>query len=152
MLRHQRRMRRPGKLKPKLHALLRLRGLRKRISRPRVVVLIPRRNVLISKIASAYSRLGRQCVMRISLKMKLMQYSLYHNDAPTHPPHVMNPTNLTLAPLAPTSEARAYSAHHMTNKSDLVPYLHRSAWIPVPSTWIKANERGYYASWLGLTT
>ena len=55
-------------------------------------------------------------------------------DVPTHPPHVENSTDLSLSPLAATSEARAYSTHHMTTKLDLVQYLHRSAWSPVPST------------------
>ena len=59
-------------------------------------------------------------------------------DAPNHPPHFMNPIDITLSPLAPTSEARAYSAHHMTTESDLVQYLHQAACSPVPSIWIKA--------------
>ena len=73
-------------------------------------------------------------------------------DAPIHPTHVENPTYLSLAPLADTNEARAYYAHDMTTKLDLVQYLHRAALITVHLTWIKAIERGYYASWPGLTT
>ena len=73
-------------------------------------------------------------------------------DSPTSPPHVLNPTELTLYPLAPTSEARAYSAHHMTTKTDLVQHLHQKTGSTVTSTWIKAIEHGYYASWPGITT
>ena len=47
---------------------------------------------------------------------------LYYIDfyAPNHPPHIKNPTTFSLEPLTATSEAVAYSVHHMTNKSDLV--------------------------------
>ena len=40
--------------------------------------------------------------------------------APTPPPQVMNPSELTIYPLAAKSEARDYFAHHMTTKSYLV--------------------------------
>ena len=30
-------------------------------------------------------------------------------------------------------------------------YLHQETWIPLPSTWIRAIELGYYKSWPGLT-
>ena len=45
-------------------------------------------------------------------------------DEPTPPLHLMNPADLTLSPLAPTSEARSYSVHYMTTKTHLVQHLH----------------------------
>ena len=54
-------------------------------------------------------------------------------DSPTPPPQVMNSTDLTLAD---TSKARAYYNQQMTIKPDLVQYLHRAAWSPLPSTCI----------------
>ena len=81
----------------------------------------------------------------------LVLYYIDFNE-PTYTTHVVNPTDLTLSPIAGKIEARAYFAHHMTTKSDLLQYLHRSAWSLLTSTWIKAIERGYYESWPGLTT
>ena len=78
-------------------------------------------------------------------------YYIYF-DAPTPTHHIMNPTELTLSPLAATREAMDYSSHHMTTKSYLVQYLHRVACSTVPSTWITDIERGCYASWSSFTT
>ena len=53
-------------------------------------------------------------------------------DSPTHPHHAKKPIDLSLAPLESTGDTRAYSAHHMTTRSDLIQYLHRAAWSSVP--------------------
>ena len=40
----------------------------------------------------------------------------------------------------------------MQTKQDLVQYLHRCAFSPVVSTWTKAIDAGYFATWPGLTS
>ena len=77
---------------------------------------------------------------------------LYHIDfdTPTHPPQIDNPAALSLASIMATSESMANLVRHMTTKSELVQYLHQVAWIPIPSTYIRAIELGYYAPWPGL--
>ena len=43
----------------------------------------------------------------------------------------------------------AYTHKILTN---LVTYLHQAAFSPVPSTWIKAIDTGFYATWTGLAS
>jgi hypothetical protein len=45
----------------------------------------------------------------------------------------------------------ANNVHEMRNQSDLVAYLHRACFSPVRSTWLKAINAGYFATWPGLT-
>ena len=40
----------------------------------------------------------------------------------------------------------------MRTKPDLVKYLHLACWSPSPRTWCKAIEKGYFATFPGLTT
>jgi hypothetical protein len=61
----------------------------------------------------------------------------------------MNST--TVAP--PTSPSpmqpkphRALSAYHTSTQPDLIAFLHAAAGYPVPSTWIKAIDKGHYST------
>jgi hypothetical protein len=45
----------------------------------------------------------------------------------------------------------ANNVHEMRNQSDLVAYLHRACFSPTKSTWLKAINAGYFATWPGLT-
>ena len=40
----------------------------------------------------------------------------------------------------------------MKTKADLVQYLHRAAFSPVVSTWTRAIDAGFFATWPGLTS
>jgi hypothetical protein len=53
---------------------------------------------------------------------------------------------LTLAP-----QHAANSVYELTKKRDIVRYLHQACCSPVSSTWIKAIDAGYFATWPGLT-
>ena len=44
------------------------------------------------------------------------------------------------------------SAYEMQTLPDLVTYLHRACFSPVPATWTKAIDAGYFATWPGLTS
>ena len=48
-------------------------------------------------------------------------------------------------------EERAYNVYETTNATERVQYLHAAAGYPVPSTWVKAIKKGFYATWPGLT-
>ena len=48
--------------------------------------------------------------------------------------------------------ALAHSVYKMTTLQDLVIYLHHACFSPVPSTWIKAIDAGYFSTWPGLTS
>ena len=71
-----------------------------------------------------------------------LQLYLIDFDTPTQPPHIENPTALSMDPLTSPSEAVAYYVHHMTTKSELVQYLHRASRITVTSTYIRSIELG----------
>jgi hypothetical protein len=61
------------------------------------------------------------------------------DPAPPNPP-------LSLAP-----QHAANSVYELTKKRDIVRYLHQACCSPVSSTWIKAIDAGYFATWPGLT-
>jgi hypothetical protein len=45
----------------------------------------------------------------------------------------------------------ANNVHEMRNKSDLIAYLHHACFSPTKSTWLKAINADYFATWPGLT-
>ena len=51
-----------------------------------------------------------------------------------------------------TSLQLANNVHDLQRKRDIVKYLHRACFSPVPSTWLKAIEAGNFTTWPGLTT
>ena len=70
---------------------------------------------------------------------------LYYIDlAPCSQPTVRNTLSV--------HTAYAHSAYKMSNKVDLVRYLHRAAFSPVISTWAKDIDAGYYTTWPVLTS
>ena len=78
--------------------------------------------------------------------------NLIYFDNPQPFPPVANHSALALSTPSPSpSNIYADSVNEMTTKNDLVLYLHRSEWIPVPSTLIKAIYACVYAIWPGLT-
>ena len=57
----------------------------------------------------------------------------------------------TTSPPKPTTyqSKKNYELH---KKRDIVTYLHKAAFSPVPSTWTETIETGFYTSWPGLTS
>jgi hypothetical protein len=53
--------------------------------------------------------------------------------------------------LKTTKNCEAHSVYECSNNQDLVHFLHASAFIPVPDTWLKAIRSGYFATWPGIT-
>ena len=51
----------------------------------------------------------------------------------------------------PTS-SQANSVYELTKKKDIINFLHKAAFSPVPSTWIKAIDSGFFSTWPGLTS
>jgi hypothetical protein len=43
-------------------------------------------------------------------------------------------------------------AYHTSNQTDLITFLLASCGSPIPSTWIKAIDKGHFAAWPGLTS
>jgi hypothetical protein len=52
----------------------------------------------------------------------------------------------------PVPPQQANNLYELTNKRDIATYLHKACFSPVPSTWIKAIDAGFFATWPGLTT
>jgi hypothetical protein len=46
----------------------------------------------------------------------------------------------------------ANNVYEINNKRDIITYLHKACFSPVPSTWIKAIDAGFFATWPGLTS
>ena len=57
------------------------------------------------------------------------------------------PTNTTLQVTLPM----ANNVYDHKKKADIVHYLHRAAFSPVKSTWIRAIQAGFYSTWPHLT-
>jgi hypothetical protein len=74
-----------------------------------------------------------------------------------HWPLANLPTTKHLAahyiPLVPQLDYQptANNVHELTVKLDIVTYLHRACFSPVPSSWLKAIDAGHFATWPGLT-
>jgi hypothetical protein len=70
-------------------------------------------------------------------------------------PPLSTPLSSAFPATAPTHNMRvcehANNVYEMRNQSDLVAYLHRACFSPTKSTWLKAINAGYFATWLGLT-
>ena len=82
----------------------------------------------------------------IGYRYATMGLNLIYFDNPQLFPSVANNSALALStPLPSPSNIYAYSVNEMTTKNDLVLYLHRAEWIPVPSTLIKAIYACVYA-------
>ena len=56
----------------------------------------------------------------------------------------------TLPTLLPVPQ-QYHSVYHMRNLTDMIKFLHATAFSPVASTWIKAIRQGFFQSWPGLT-
>ena len=50
------------------------------------------------------------------------------------------------------SHGMANNVHELKKKKDLVTYLHKAAFSPVPITWTKAIDAGYFTIWPGLSS
>ena len=44
----------------------------------------------------------------------------------------------------------ANNVYELNKKRDIVTYLHKAAFSPVPSTWIDAIDTGFFTTWPGL--
>ena len=51
-----------------------------------------------------------------------------------------------------TIQYQCNSAYQTNTISDLIAFLHATAFSPAPSTWIQAIQKGFFQSWPGLTT
>ena len=57
------------------------------------------------------------------------------------------------APPTPTCHNKiSNSVHELNKKEDVIKYLSTVMWNPVPETWIKAIDAGFFATWPGLTS
>ena len=54
-------------------------------------------------------------------------------------------------PKAPAS-LQCHNAYQTNKIPELIQFLHATAFSPVPTTWIRAIQRGFFQSWPGLTT
>jgi hypothetical protein len=70
-------------------------------------------------------------------------------QATTNRPMPMEHSAYNVHTLQPAHTAN--HVHELQLKQDIVTYLHRACFSPTPSTWIKAIEAGYLATWPGLT-
>ena len=50
-----------------------------------------------------------------------------------------------------TPTAEANNLYELGTKWDIATYLHKACFSPVPSTWLKAIDAGFFATWPGLT-
>jgi hypothetical protein len=70
-------------------------------------------------------------------------------------PPMPTPLSSAFSATAPTHNMllceHANNVHEMRNQSDLVAYLHHACFSPTKSTWLKAINAGYFATWPGLT-
>jgi hypothetical protein len=66
------------------------------------------------------------------------------------------PSSYTVLTPTPSTNLPAPSANNVhelqQRKQDIVQYLHQAAGSPVPSTWIKAIDAGFFTTWPGLTS
>ena len=65
-------------------------------------------------------------------------------------------SGLWLAPMTPThpkdNNHVAMSVYHMRTKPNLIKCLHLACWSPTRRTWNDAIDRGFFATFPGLTT
>ena len=57
-----------------------------------------------------------------------------------------------VVPLPFSSCPQSNNVHAHFKKRDIAQYIHAACGSPVPSTWLKAIEAGYFTTWPGLTT
>jgi hypothetical protein len=69
-----------------------------------------------------------------------------------HIPLRMSPTSPTPTPSTNIPSPSANNVHELRTKQNIVQYLHQAASSPVPSTWIKAIDSGFFTTWPGLTS
>lgn len=70
----------------------------------------------------------------------------------TVPVLVPVPVPVPLAFTPPTVAAAACNVYASTNKSDLVQFYHQSCCSPTVGTWTDAIDKGFFATWPGLTS
>ena len=49
-----------------------------------------------------------------------------------------------------STTSQSNNVYELHKKRDIITYLHKAAFSPVPSTWIEAIETGFFTSWPGL--
>lgn len=62
-----------------------------------------------------------------------------------------NPTNNLWYTNIPTEE-QCHNVYHTSTIKELIQFLHGACGNPVPSSWIKAIDKGHFATWPGLTS
>jgi hypothetical protein len=55
-------------------------------------------------------------------------------------------------PCFPALTGHLNNVYELTTKQQIVVYYHKACFSPVPSTWIKAIDAGFFATWPGLTS
>jgi hypothetical protein len=63
-----------------------------------------------------------------------------------------NTTIPALPPRSTSSVHHASSTYHTTTQPELEQYLHTACGSPTPSSWIKAINKGHFATWQGITS
>ena len=53
---------------------------------------------------------------------------------------------------ATSTQHKANSAYEMNKKEDIIKYLSAAMWNPIPESWIKAIDSGFFVTWPGLTS
>ena len=72
------------------------------------------------------------------------------SDTPSTPKRIAT-TEPTHKPKSIPNEHFTSNVYEITKQHDIVKYLHKAAFCPTKTTWLKAIKAGYFTTWPGLS-
>ena len=125
---------------------------------PTLPIAVRRAHIFPSMQNKALLSLGQFCDNGYDVALTRTTISINHHHNPSLSLYGQRDTttgmwtvDISAKPHPPTITSHCHNIYELNKKRDIVTYLHKAAFSPVPSTWIQAIETGFYTSWPGLT-
>ena len=130
------------------------------LSAPHLPIAVRRAHIFPQMRNKALLSLGQFCDNKYDVELTASTINIiHHHDASMSLSGSRDHSNgmwtinisPQVLPQKPTPTPVVNNVYKLNKKRDIVTYLHKAAFIPVPSTWIDAINAGFFTTWPGLT-
>ena len=126
---------------------------------PHLTLVLWQANIFPLMQNKALLSLGQFCDNKYDVALTRITISInYHHDPAQYLYGHRDPTtgmwtiDISAKPHCPPITSHCNNVYELNKKRDIVTYLHKAAFNPVPFTWIEAIEVSFYTSCPGLTS
>ena len=134
------------------------------IDAPHLPLAVRQAHIFPSMRNKALLSLGQFCDNGYDVALSQSSiHIIHHHDSSLSLHGTRDPSNgmwivdISAAALRPSKPSptrttpQVNNVYELNKKRDIVTYLHKAAFSPVPSTWIEAIDKGFFNTWPGLT-